>query len=169
MPSTSTRRRGTEAPRHRPRRPIGRGFTVAPAAPSRPQAAPFAAVLGLLVALEDGYLGWLLWDADPGWGWYLLAPAALAVLAVLGSVLVWRGTGLGRLPGWLVLVLACALPLVGLLLLAVFFGALGGGPAVWTPLLLAVAPLGGSVLAAQRPVREWARAGRRPPSVARAR
>ncbi|MGY1842914.1 hypothetical protein [Modestobacter sp. SYSU DS0875] len=126
-------------------------------------------MFGLLVAVEDAWLGWLLWDADPGWGWYLLVPVALAALAVLGAVLVWRGTGLGRLPGWLVLVIACALPIVGLLLLTAFFGVLGGGSAVWTPLLLAVGPLGGLVLAAQQPVREWARAGRRAPSAPRAR
>jgi hypothetical protein len=64
VPSTSTRRAGPPAPRHR--RPLGRGLVVAPSAPVRPVAAPFAAVFWLLVAAEDGYLGWLLWDAEPG-------------------------------------------------------------------------------------------------------
>ncbi|MQA34993.1 hypothetical protein [Modestobacter roseus] len=166
MPSPRPQTRSRQVP---PRHPLGRGSRLAHTAPTRPQAAPFAAAFGLLVAVVDGYLGWLLWDADPGWGWYLLAPGALAALALLGAVLVWRGTGVGRLPGWLVLVLACLLPLVGLVLLAGFFGVLGGGSAAWTTLLLAVGPLVGLVLAAQQPVREWAGAGRRPPAVARAR
>ncbi|MGY1856316.1 hypothetical protein [Modestobacter sp. SYSU DS0290] len=166
MPSPRPQARSRQP---QPRRPLGRGFTAAPAAPTRPQAAPFAAVFGLLVAVEDLWLGWLLWDADPGWGWYLLGPVALAALAVLGAVLVWRGTGLGPLPGWLLLLLACLLPLIGLLVLAGFFGLLGGGSAAASPLLLAVGPLGGLVLAAQRPVREWARAGRRAPSAPHAR
>jgi len=161
MPSTSSRRPGPPAPQRRPRRPIGRGFTVAPAAPVRPVQAPFAAVFGVLVAVEDAYLGWLLWDADPGWGWYLLLPAVLAVGALAGAALVLRGAALGRwASGSAVLAVSCVLPLVGMLGLAVFFALLGGGQAVWWALLLLVGPIGGLVLALRRPVREWTGRGR---------
>ena len=43
-------------------------------------------------------------------------------------------------------------------------GGLGGGEAVWWALLLLVGPIGGLVLALQRPVRQWTgshRVGRR--------
>jgi hypothetical protein len=157
MPSSSTRRPGSATTR--PRRPIGRGFPVTPTAPARPVAAPFAAVFGLLVAAEEGYLGWLLWDADPGWGWYLLLPVVLAVGALVGAVLVLRGRSLGRrISGSVVLAVFCLLPLLGLLGLAVFFGLLGGGQALWWALLLLVGPVGGLALGLQRPVRAWTRA-----------
>jgi hypothetical protein len=162
MPSSTSRRPGSATPR--PRRPIGRGFAVAPAAPVRPVAAPFAAVFGLLVAAEDGYLGWLLWNTDPGWGWYLLLPAVLAVGAVAGAGLVLRGRPLGRrVSGSAVLAVFCVLPLLGLLGLSVLFAALGGGSAAWWVLLLLVGPIGGLALGLQRPVRNWTRpaAGRR--------
>ena len=156
MPSTSTRRPGSAPPR--PRRPLGRGFAVAPAVPVRPVAAPFAAVFGVLIAVEDGYLGWLLWNADPGWGRYLLLPGVLLVGALAGAVLVLRGWGVGRwLSGSAVLAAFSLLPLLGLLGLAVFFGLLGGGQAVWWALLLLVGPLGGLALGLQQPVREWTR------------
>jgi hypothetical protein len=130
----------------------------------RPVTAPFAAVFGLLVAAEDGYLGWLLYDADPGWGWYLLLPALLAGAAVLGALLVLRGRSLGRwLSGSAVLALACLLPLLVLLGLAAFFALLGGGQAVWWALLLLVGPVGGLTLALQRPVRAWTRPARSAP------
>ncbi|MGY5882140.1 hypothetical protein [Modestobacter lacusdianchii] len=159
MPSTSSRRRGPAASQHRPRRPIGRGFATAPPAPVRPVQAPFAAVFGLLVAAEDAYLGWLLWDADPGWGWYLALPSVLTAAALTGAVLVHRGRALGRrVSGSAVLAVACVLPLVGLLGLALFFAALGGGQAAWWALLLLVGPVGGLVLALQRPVRQWSAA-----------
>jgi hypothetical protein len=138
-------------------RTLGRGFSVAPAAPVRPVAAPFAAVFGLLVAAEDGYLGWLLWDADPGWGWYLLLPVLLAAGALTGAVLVLRGRALGRLSGSALLAVFCLLPLLGLLGLVAFFALLGGGEAVWWALLLLVGPIGGLALALQRPVRQWTR------------
>jgi hypothetical protein len=162
MPSSSTRRPGSAT--SRPRRPIGRGFPVAPTTPVRPVPAPFAAVFGVLVAAEDAYLGWLLWDAEPGWGWYLLLPAVLAVGALAGAFLVLRGRALGRwVSGSTVLAVCCLLPLLGLLGLAAVFALLGGGQAVWWALLLLVGPLGGLVLALQRPVREWTRpaSGRR--------
>jgi hypothetical protein len=156
MPSTSTRRPGPVT--SRPRRPLGRGFPVAPAVPARPVAAPFAAVFGGLVAVEDGYLDWLLWHADPGWGWYLIPPGVLLIGALAGAVLVLRGRGVGRwLSGSAVLAVFCLLPLLGLLVLAVFFSLLGGGQAMWWAMLLLVGPLGGLVLCLQRPVREWTR------------
>src|SRR3954470_24785341 len=130
MPSTTRRSPRRAAPAAAGSRPRGlrRGPTATPSTPARPDAAPFAAVLGLLVAAEDGYLGWLLWDAEPSWGWYLAPPAVLAVGALAGAVLVLRGRLLGRWAGgWTVLVLACLLPLLGLLGLAGFFAFLGGG------------------------------------------
>jgi hypothetical protein len=134
----------------------GRGFAVAPTAAVRPVAAPFAAVFGLLVAVEDGYLGWLLWDADPGWGWYLLPPVVLAAAALAGAVLVLRGRSLGRwLSGSTVLALACLLPLLGLLGLTGVLALLGDATAAWTAVLLLIGPVGGLVLAQQRPVRQW--------------
>lgn len=150
MPSTSTRR----SPRAAPAVPAPRART----APVPPLAAPFAAVFGLLVAVEDGYLGWLLWDADPGWGRYLLVPAVLAVGALAGAVLVHRGRSLGRrLSGSTVLALFAVLPLVGMLGLVVLFAFLGGGQAVWWSLVLLVGPVGALSLALQRPVRAWTR------------
>jgi lysylphosphatidylglycerol synthetase-like protein (DUF2156 family) len=131
---------------------------VAPTAPVRPVSAPFAAVFGLLVAVEDGYLGWLLWDAAPGFGWYLALPAVLVAGALAGAVLVLRGRGLGRwLSGSVLLAVFCLLPLLGLFGLAGFFALLGGGQAVWWALLLLIGPLGGLVLSLQRPVRAWTR------------
>jgi hypothetical protein len=142
-------------------RAAGRGFAVAPAAPVRPVAAPFAAVFGLLVAAEDGYLGWLLWDADPGWGWYLTLPVVLAAGALTGAVLVLRGRSLGRwFSGSAVLTVFCLLPLLGLLGLTVFFALVGGGQAMWWALLLLVGPIGGLALGLQRPVRAWTRSRR---------
>jgi len=165
MPSTSTRRSPRRAVPAAPAtrlRPLGRGFPVPSTAPVRPLHAPFAAVFGLLVAVEDGYLGWLLWDdEDGGWGRYLLLPAVLGVGALAGAALVWRGRAVGRwVSGSTVLAVFCLLPLLGLLGLTGLFALLGGGEAVWTSLLLLVGPLGGLVLALQRPVRQWTR--RRP-------
>ena len=160
MPTPPTRRSPRAAAPPTRTRPLGRGSTAASSTPVRPVAAPFAAVFGVLVAAEDGYLGWLLWDADPGWGWYLLLPALLAGGALIGAVLVLRGRSLGRLSGSAVLALFCLLPLVGLLGLAAFFALLGGGEAVWWALLLLVGPIGGLALALQRPVRHWTRSHR---------
>jgi hypothetical protein len=122
---------------------------------------PFAAVFGLLTAAEDGYLAWLLGDPAIGWDWFLVVPVLLGVAAVAGAVLVH----LGRRGGWLLLAAAGALPVLVLLVLAFLFGALGGGQAMWSALLLLVGPLACLVLALRRPVREWCRrttAGRSP-------
>jgi hypothetical protein len=112
---------------------------------------PFAAFFGLLVAAEDLYLAWLLRTPETGWDAFAIVPALLAVLAVAGAVLVH----LGRARSWLLLAAAAAVPLVGLLLLTVFFAALGGGLAFWSGVLLLVGPLTALVLALRRPVREW--------------
>jgi hypothetical protein len=127
----------------------------APVPPGRPVTAVCAAVLGVLVAAEVLYLTWLLVapDADlvaaPRWLAGVLVVAALWPLA--GAVL----TFLGRGRGWLVLLTGCVVPLLGLLAVAVLFGSLGAGSAVWWALLLALGPLGGMVLSAQRSVRDW--------------
>ena len=117
----------------------------------RPSVVPFAAAFGLIVAAEDAYLAWLLWTPETGWDWFMLVPGALAVLAVAASVVVF----LGRARGWLLLAVAAALPLVGVLGLVVLFAALGGGSAMWAAVLLLVGPIGALVLALRRPVREW--------------
>jgi hypothetical protein len=122
---------------------------------------PFAAVFGVLVAAEDIYLAYLLWEPDRGWHWYVLAPVLLAVGAVLGAAAVWLGRG----RGWLLLATAAVLPLLALIGLVVLFGVLGGGQAMWWAVLLLVGPIGCLTLALRRPIREWTRPGRatRPP------
>jgi hypothetical protein len=123
----------------------------------------------VLVAVEDGYLGWLLWDADPGWGRYLIAPVVLALGALLGAVLVLRGRRLTRrVSGSGVLAVFALLPLLGLLGLAALWAALGQIGAVWWTLLLLVGPVGALTLSLQRPVRVWTR-GRRAASGGRRR
>lgn len=145
------------------RRPLGRGFAV-PAPAVRPLAAPFAAVFGVLVAAEDGYLGWLLVHTGPGWGWYLVLPLVSMAGALTGAVLVVRGAPLGRLAsGSAVLALSCLLPLLGLLGLAAVLAYLGAGQEVAAVLLLA-GPVGGLALALQQPVRGWTRRRRVPVS-----
>jgi hypothetical protein len=117
----------------------------------RPQTVPFAVLFAGLVAVEELYLGWLVWDAEPGWDWYVLGVVALVVWSGIGAVLVWQG----RPRAWLVLAAASTLPLLGLLGLALLFGALGGGAALWWALLMLAGPLGCLVLSAGQPVREW--------------
>ena len=154
MPSTTQRRspRATPAPA-RARRPIGRGFP-APAQPPRPVQAPFAAVFGVLTAVVDGYLGWVLVsDPDVGVGWYLGPFAVLAALALAGAALVQAGLARGAA----VLATAAALTLLGLAVLLVLFVAVGQAGGTWWVLALLVAPLGALWLAGQRPVRAWTR------------
>jgi hypothetical protein len=107
---------------------------------------PFAAVFGLLVAAEDGYLTFLLSVVR-----WLVVPLLLGLLAVAGAALVWLGRG----RGWLVLTVAAVLPLLGLLGVAVVFGLVGGGGAFATALVLLVGPLGALVLATRPEVRAW--------------
>jgi len=127
----------------------------APEALVRPVQVPFAAVFGVLVALEMTYLAWLLFDADAGADdvprWPEVALVVLAVWALVGAALVFLGRG----RGWLVLAAGSVLPLLGLLAVTVLFGSLGGGSATWWAVLLTVGPIGSLVLACQRPVREW--------------
>jgi hypothetical protein len=127
----------------------------------RPMLVPFAAVFGLLVAVEDGYLAWLL-----SFGWYLAVPVVLAVGAVAGAALVWQG----RPRGWVVLTVAAVLPLLALIALAVLFAVLGGGSALWSSLLLLAGPVGCLALTLRRPVRAWCapRRGTRSPGGRRA-
>ena len=91
---------------------------VPPGGPARrrPGLVPFAVVFGLLVAAEDGYLTWLTSVV-----WWFVVPLLLGLLAVAGAALVWSG----RARGWLVLTVAAVLPLLGLLGVAVVFGAAG--------------------------------------------
>lgn len=152
MPSSASRSR---APVRRSPRPAPR--TTAAAPPERPLAVPFAAFFGLLLAAEAAWFAWLLRTPGVGWDWFVAVPLALSVLALVGAALVFAG----RARGWIVLALAALLSAVGLLLVALFFAALGGGSAVWSTLLLLVGPVTSLVLALRRPVREWTR-GRRP-------
>ncbi len=158
MASSSSRSRA--ATRRSPR-PAPRGRDAAEPAGERPLAATLAAVFGLLVAAVDAYLTWLLWTPEVGWDSYLLVPILLGVLAVAAAVAVF----LGIRRAWLLLVVAAALPLVGMLAVVVLFAALGGGSALWGALALLIAPVGCLVVALRRPVREWSRRGQagRPP------
>lgn len=113
--------------------------------------APFVSVFAVLVAAEDGYLAWLLAAS-----WYPAVPLVLAALALTGAVLVWQG----RRPGVLVLSVASAITLLGLLVVAVVFAYLGGGSAFVTALLLLVGPAGALILGLQPAVRRWTRPGR---------
>jgi hypothetical protein len=102
----ATRSRATT---RRSPRPAPRPVDASPA--ERPLLVPFAAFFGLLVAAEDVYLAWLMWTPEIGWDWFMAGPLLLAVLAVVGSVLVFAG----RPRGWVVLAVAAALPLGGLI------------------------------------------------------
>ncbi|MGY1594601.1 hypothetical protein ACI79D_21720 [Geodermatophilus sp. SYSU D00708] len=154
MPSSSSRGRAAtrRSPRPAPRLPAAR--TAGPAV--RPLLAPFAAVFGVLVAAEDIYLAYLLWEPDRGWHWYVLVPVVLAVWAVAGAAMVWLGRG----RGWLVLAAAAVVPLLAMVGLVVLFGVLGGGQAMWWAVLLLVGPIGCLALTLRRPIREWTRPGR---------
>jgi hypothetical protein len=117
----------------------------------RPLAVPFAAAFGGLVAAEALYLAWLLWEPRSGLEWFVAVPVVLAVLALAGVALLL----LGRRRGWLPLTISSGLLLGVLLLLAVLFGALGGGQALWWALLLLVGPVGCLALVLRREVRGW--------------
>jgi hypothetical protein len=107
---------------------------------------PFAVVFGVLVAAVYGYLAWLL-DVR----WYLVVPAVLGVAALAGAALVW----VGARRGWVLLAVVAGLLLLGQLALAVLFGVLGGGRAMWAAVAMLVAPIGCLALVLQRPVRQW--------------
>ncbi|MGY1638089.1 hypothetical protein ACI78V_15695 [Geodermatophilus sp. SYSU D00742] len=156
MPSSSSRSRAVprRSPRPAPRPAPGRTAGAAPL--ERPLLAPFAAVFGVLVAAEDLFLGYLLWEPDRGWHWYVVGAALLAGWAATGAAMVW----LGRSRGWLVLAAGAALPLLLLAGLAVLFGVLGGGSATWWAVLLLVGPAGCLALTLRRPIREWTRPAR---------
>jgi hypothetical protein len=158
MPSPSTRGRG---PTRRSPRPAPRRTDAAEPVGDRPLSATLAAVFGLLVAAVDGYLTWLLWTPEVGWDTYLLVPVLLGVLAVVAAAAVF----LGVRRAWLLLAVAAALPLLGLLAVVVLFAALGGGTALWGAVALLLAPVGCLTLALRGSVRAWTGAGRarRPP------
>lgn len=123
--------------------------------------APFAAVFGVLVAVEDLYLAWFLRTLDVPLVWSVGVPLLLAALALGGAVLVF----LGRARGWIVSSAAAVVPLLGLLGLALLFGYLGVGAWMWSSLLMLIGPIGCLALVLRRPVRDWtspARATRRP-------
>jgi O-antigen/teichoic acid export membrane protein len=119
--------------------------------------APFAAVLGVLVAAEFLYLGWLLYEPGSLLDWYVVVPALLAAVTLAGAALVVLGRG----RGWLVLTAASVVLLLTLLALVLLFGALGGGAALWQALLLLIGPIGCLALTLRRPVRDWTTRGRR--------
>lgn len=150
MPSSSSRARVT--PRRSPRA-AGR---IAPALRERPLVVPFAVVFGLLMAAEVLYLGYLLWEPDPSFDWYLVVPVLLAAVAVVGALLVLRG----RARAWMVLAGAAVVLLVALVVLVFILAALGATAEMWSAVLLATGPLGCLVLATRRPVREWTSPGR---------
>jgi hypothetical protein len=126
---------------------LSRGRAL-PAAPQRPLAVPFAAAFGVLVAAEAAYLAWMVWEPSAGLEWFVAVPLVLAVLALAGAGLLL----LGRRWAWQPLAVSSVLLLLALLFLAVLFGALGGGQAVW---LLVVGPVGCLALVLRGEVRRW--------------
>jgi hypothetical protein len=156
MPSSSSSSR-SRFPARRSPKAAARAAPARPAAgPDRPGVVPFAVGFGALVAAEDLYLARLLWTAEAGWDRAVLVPVALAALALVGAGLVFPGRG----RGWLVLAVAAALPLAGLAAITVLFAAPGGGPAMWSAVLLCAGPMTCLVLAVQPPVRAWTSRGR---------
>ena len=152
MASSSSRSRAASRPAgRRSPRPAPRDRLDTGPVGQRPLSATLAAVFGLLVAAVDGYLTRLLWTPEVGWDSYMLVPVLLAVLAVAAAAAVF----LGLRRGWLLLALAAALPLGGMLAVVVLFAVLGGGAALWGALALLIAPVGCLVLALRRPVRAW--------------
>ena len=122
----------------------------------RPVLVPFAAVFGVLVAVEYLWLAWLLRDPEVATSWSVAVPAVLAVLALAGAVLVV----LGRARAWVLLAVVSVVLVLCLLGTAVLFGALGLGAVAGQALLLLAGPVGCLVLAVRRPVREWTRPAR---------
>jgi O-antigen/teichoic acid export membrane protein len=120
-------------------------------ADGRPLAVPFAAAFGCLVAAENLYLAWLLWEPRVGLEWFVAVPLVLAAATLAGVALLL----LGRRRAWLLLSACSTLLLLVLLFLALLFGALGGGHALWWALLLLVGPVGCLALALRREVRGW--------------
>jgi hypothetical protein len=156
MASSLSRSRATprRSPRPAPRPLPGRAAGTTPL--RRPLLAPFAALFGVLVATEDLVLGYLLWEPDRHWHWYVIGAALLAGWAAAGAAMVWLGRG----GGWLVLAGASVLPLLLLLGLVVLFGVLGGGSAMAWAVVLLIGPVGCLALTVGRPVREWTRPAR---------
>ena len=152
MASSSSRSRA--AARRSPRAAPRQQPPLLPA--GRPVLAPFAAVFGVLVAVEYLWLAWLLRDPEVATSWSVAVPAVLAVLALAGAVLVV----LGRARAWVLLAVVSVVLVLCLLGTAVLFGALGLGAVAGQALLLLAGPVGCLVLAVRRPVREWTRPAR---------
>ena len=152
MASSSSRSRAAarRSPRAAPRQ------QPPPLPAGRPVLAPFAAVFGVLVAVEYLWLAWLLRDPEVATSWSVAVPAVLAVLALAGAVLVV----LGRARAWVLLAVVSVVLVLCLLGTAVLFGALGLGAVAGQALLLLAGPVGCLVLAVRRPVREWTRPAR---------
>jgi hypothetical protein len=148
MPSSASRARATT---RRSPRPVPRAAAAAPR--ERPLEAVLALVFGVLVAVEDGYLAWLMWTPEVGWDWFMVAPLLLAAGVLAAAVAVFQG----RRRSWAYLAVAAALPLAVLLVLVVLFAILGAGTAAWSAVGLLVGPVGCLVLALRGPVREWTR------------
>ncbi|WP_448608008.1 hypothetical protein [Geodermatophilus sp. URMC 60] len=148
MATSSSRSRAAarRSPRAAPRRQ-----QTPPTPAGRPVLAPFAAVFGVLVAVEYLWLAWLLRDPEVAIPWFVVVPVALAVLALAGAALVL----LGRARAWLLLAVVSVVLALCLLGTAVLFGALGLGAVAGQALLLLVGPVGCLALAVRRPVREW--------------
>lgn len=149
MASSSSRSRAAarRSPRAAPRQ------QPPPLPAGRPVLVPFAAVFGVLVAVEHLWLAWLLRDPEVATSWSVAVPA---VLALAGAVLVV----LGRARAWVLLAVVSVVLVLCLLGTAVLFGALGLGAVAGQALLLLAGPVGCLVLAVRRPVREWTRPAR---------
>jgi hypothetical protein len=121
----------------------------------RPIAVATAAVFGALLAAEVLFLGGMIVLPDARVDRFSVVFLVLFLGAVAGSLMVVQG----RRGGWIVLLIVGLGGLATVLVLVLVLAALDATGAAWAAALFAVGPLGCLVLAPQRPVREWTRAG----------
>jgi hypothetical protein len=121
----------------------------------RPLVVAIAAVFGALLAAEVLFLGGMPLLSDGRLNRFTVVFLALFVGAVAGSLMVVQG----RRGGWIVLMIVAAGGLAAVLILVLVLAALDVAGVAWVAVLLSVGPLGCLVLAPQRSVREWSRAG----------
>jgi polyferredoxin len=121
----------------------------------RPLTVAIAAVFGALLAAEVLFLGGMPLLSDAGLNRFTVVFLVLFVGAVAGSLMVVQG----RRGGWIVLMIVASGGLAAVLILLLVLAALDVAGLAWVAVLLSVGPLSCLVLAPQRSVREWSRAG----------
>ena len=114
-----------------------------------------AAFFGALLAAEVLFLGGVPLLSDAPLSRFTVVFLVLFVGAVAGSLMVVQG----RRGGWIVLMIVASGGLAAVLILLLVLAALDVAGVAWAAVLLSVGPLGCLVLAPQRSVREWSRAG----------